>query len=213
MLFVFWIWSVDNGGIILLSFLSEFIFLLPTSFYFFLAFMDFWVLKVLAVQDSIMQLPGLRTGNWITYQEDCLFEVASFQAEVLNSYLHVVEFTLWTHLSRMEDFEAYSNSECIQNWEVVIEFSGQTMDLWLWGICRVLETPMVGLRSQEVLSHYMEHKMATHSWGWPVISGNVWGFQPLSFSFVPTSVVRICPLCRVHDVSLPSVLYYFKEVP
>lgn len=72
---------------------------------------------------------------------------------------------------------------------------------------------MMGLRSQEVLCCHMEHKIITHPWQ---MVCHLWEYLNFSVSFFPNytpSVVRVCPLSKVHGTFLSSVLHYFKEVP
>lgn len=96
-----------------------------------------------------------------------------FQANVLNSFLHVVEhsyISLSDNLPWKEKPEVYSKPKCIQNRGVAMEFGNRMYAFQYGAICRVLGTPMVGLGSLRVLRHQMERTVTTviHG-GWPAI--------------------------------------------
>lgn len=110
-----------------------------------------------------------------------------FQANVLNSFLHVVEhsyISLSDNLPWKEKPEVYSKPKCIQNRGVAMEFGNRMYAFQYGAICRVLGTPMVGLGSLRVLRHQMERTVTTliHG-GWPAILRECLSF----FSFLNCS--------------------------
>ena len=90
-------------------------------------------LPFVLIECFLLQLLWWRINSWFTYQEDSLLEVALLRADVLNSYLHIVDYSVLLILgSGMEKIEVYSNFECSQTKEVVIVL-GQTIGLMVWG--------------------------------------------------------------------------------